>query len=230
VIQSLPKDEKERSLDENKDKIKRTLDAVGSAAPQVTQAFPQIKDVAEQARNAGATDIADKAQQILKNNATQSSEPAAQAAAKNALKSPFYLITPTTLTDEALAELQQQVLRKFLSLHFQSSVHPSRKMDNGVEVVYYRTGDEAQARELLSFVVEYLSNRGIHVQSSSSKETTEKSIEPSQFDLHLGPDVADALVKQSSPASAANSASTGADITGLPKKARKKRSTVRATR
>ncbi len=196
VIQSLPKEEKERSLAENKDQMGKALDAIGSAAPQVTESFPQIKEVADQARNAGAKDIAEKAQQILSSNATENSKPAAQAAAKNALKSPLYFITPPTLTDASLGELQQQVLQKFPSLQFQSSVHPSKRMDEGVEVVYYKTGEDQQANDLLHFVGEYLSKKGIHVRSSSSKGTTDKSTEPSQFDIHLGPDIADVLAKQ----------------------------------
>jgi uncharacterized membrane protein YeaQ/YmgE (transglycosylase-associated protein family) len=222
VIQSLPPDEKERSLDKNKEHLKNTLDAIASAAPQVTEAFPQIKEVADEARNANAPDIAAKADQILSNNATQSSKPAAQAAAQNALKFPFYFITPPTVTDDSLVVLQHDVLQAFPELQFQGSVHPSKRMDGGIEVVYYKPSDDQRADKLLRFVDEYFRKKGISVTTSKNQQPGESGA-ASQFDIHLGPGVAETLSKQRALPTPDSSASPAPSPNSNPPRKRNRR-------
>jgi hypothetical protein len=231
VIRTLPKEEKEKSLAKNKDSINEALDAISSAAPQVTQSFPQIKEVAEEARNIAAEvknpdarGIADKAQRIITNNAAEGSKPAAQAAAQNMLKSPLYLITPPTVTDNSLVDLQQQILQKFPWLQFESSVHPSKRMEGGIEVVYYKLGEEQKADELLRFVSEYFGKKGFRATTSKNKQPEEKAGESSQFDIHLGPGIAEALAKQRASPAPENSVSpTPSPASASPRKRSRRR-------
>ena len=101
----------------------------------------------------------------------------------------IYVITPDTLTESAL-ESVKAVLRKAGYQDIQPPVHPKRAMDNGFEVVFYLPEDQQEAEAL----VRTLAGELHWPQKPPVKAPPEKSARPRQFDIHIGPDIAEQLM------------------------------------
>jgi hypothetical protein len=189
LIKTLPKSDAEKKdvIAKTDQPLKDALTAVSKVATvSPDKVLPVVRQVAEDAKSAGADDIATQAQHIIDNNS-----PAPTSLAGSTSK--LYFVTPDKLTDVSLLDLQNVIRKKFPSWEPQPAVHPLKPMEAGMEVVYYKSGDDVRADQLFGSVKEYLSGKGISARGNTRKATSAKGREPSQFDLHLGPDIADAL-------------------------------------
>jgi hypothetical protein len=202
VLKKAPQDVKQQSLAGTKQQFENTLKAFNTAAavaPQ--QSLSLIAKVVAQANDAGATDIAKDAQNIIDNN------PAMRAAAETAAKSgKVYFITSEELTDSVLGDLRDRIKATYPLADLQPVVHPARRMDDGLECIYYRDNqsDRRIAEDLSKLVAAYLKDRGILPKTTNVRRgTDDQAVSPFQFDIHLGPDIAANLVS-SSPALTVN--------------------------
>jgi hypothetical protein len=135
---------------------------VASVSP--AKVLPAVARVADEAKRAGANDIAVQAQQILDSNkggpqATEGQQGLGSAISETS--SQLYFITPPILTDGALEELKQRIRQKFSPVEIQPAVHPLRQMDDGVEIVYYKSGEDRKATDLLRIVKNHLTEKQI---------------------------------------------------------------------
>jgi hypothetical protein len=91
---------------------------------------------------------------------------------------------------------------KYPLADIQSVVHPTRQMDNGLEVVYYRDdppSDRQTATDLETLVADYLGGQGVTFKRSPvAKGHDDRPVPPFNFDIHLGPDIASALLRNPS--------------------------------
>jgi hypothetical protein len=193
VIKGASGKEKQQALTSTKQQLQDTLKVLDTAAGvSPRQAFPLLTKVAAEAKDAGAPDIAQAAQNIIDTNS------AVRAAAETALQSgKVYFITPPELTDLALRQLHDQIKARFSLADIQPAVHPTRRMDPGLEFVYYRDlpSDRQTAEDLSKLVVDYLKNHGIATGNPRvRKGSAEQTPPPFQFDIHIGSDIADKLV------------------------------------
>jgi hypothetical protein len=192
VIKGASGKEKEQALAGTKQQLQDTLkvlDAASAISPK--QSLPLLTKVATEAKDAGATEIAQQAQNIIETNS------AVRAAAETALLSgKVYFIAPAELTDFALHELHDRIKARFPLADIQPTVHPTRQMNPGVEIVYYRgaLSDRQISDDLSKLVVDYLKGRGITATNLSvRKGPVEEATPPFQFDIHIGPDIASKL-------------------------------------
>jgi hypothetical protein len=195
VAKSAPTADKEKTLASVSQRLQGTLKTLNAAAPVAPQkSLTLITKVASEARDAGATDIAQEAQKIINTNS---------ALQKAALSGKVYFIAPGDLTDSVLQLLNQEIKARFPLADIQPVVHPTRPMNPGLEIVYYRDlpQDRQNAEALLKVVVDYLKSRKI-VPSNPiiRKGSTDQTPPPLQFDIHIGPDVASSLVGGKQPA------------------------------
>lgn len=159
ALKNAPEAEKQRALADTTDQFQQTLKALDRAASIVPkQSAPLIKKLATAAREAGAPAVAEEAQKILDTN---SAVRAAVETAENIGK--VYFITPEELTDEMLQELQNRIRARFSVADIQPAVHPNRRIENGLEIVYYRDlpSDKQTADVLANLVMEYLRGHNI---------------------------------------------------------------------
>jgi len=189
VAKNAPVNEKTKALADAKSQLHDTLNTLNNAAAVAPQkSLTLITKVASEAEDAGAKDIAEEAQTIIKNNSFL----------QNAARSgKVYFIAPAELSDSVLQPLVEQIKKRFPLAAIQPIVHPTREMNPGLEIVYY--GNSAQDRQIaedLSRLVDaYL--KGLKIDRYSfnvRKGTTDRGVSPFQFDIHLGPDIASRLV------------------------------------
>jgi hypothetical protein len=107
ALKNAPENDKQRALVDTKAQLHDTLKVLGDAASNVpTQSLPLITKLAQQAKVAGATDVAAQAQKILDTNS------AVKAAAENAQSiGKVYFIAPEGLTDTMLVRLRMVARR-----------------------------------------------------------------------------------------------------------------------
>lgn len=130
-------------------------------------------------------EIAQGAQKIIDTN------PAVRSAAETAAKSgKVYFITPEDLTDTTLHELHDRIKSRFPLADLQPAVHPPRRMDPGLEVVYYRNVPVRPADRGGFINIYKIAPNSASIRKGSSDQPTE----PFQFDIHIGPDVASKLL------------------------------------
>jgi hypothetical protein len=206
ALKNAPENEKQRALVDTKAQLQDTLKVLGDAASIVpTQSLPLITKLAQQARVAGATDVAAQAQKILDTNS------AVKAAAENAQSiGKVYFIAPEGLTDTMLVRLADRIRARFPLADIQPVVHPPKLMSAGVEVVYYRdlATDKEIASNLGKVVSDYLRDQKIEVKSIGvRKASTEQAPAPFQFDIHIGPNIAADLVAATNPVPRPNESS-----------------------
>jgi hypothetical protein len=193
ALKNAPESEKQRALADTTDQFRQTLKALDSAASIVPkQSAPLIKKLATAAREAGAPAVAEEAQKILDTN---SAVRMAVETAENIGK--VYFITPAELTDEKLQELHYRIRTRFSVADIQPAVHPNRQIENGLEIVYYRDlpSDKETADVLANLVTEYLRDQNIGAPAPRIRKGSSDQVSPPfQFDIHIGPDMAAALV------------------------------------
>ncbi len=194
ALKEAPKDQKQRDLAGTKQQLQETLTVLNTAAAVVPkQSLPLISNVLKQAQEAGATDVAQEAQKIIDTN------PAVQAAVKNAeLSGKVFFIAPQRLTDVALQGLHARIKERFPLADIQPAVHPTRQMDPGLEVVYYRNQplDQQNATILTKLVADYFQEQKVGVASPKVRQgSTDQVPPPLQFDIHIGPDIASKLIE-----------------------------------
>jgi hypothetical protein len=189
ALKNAPANEKQRALADTKVQLQETLKVLGTAAAIVPkQSVPLIKKLATEARNAGAPEVAQEAQKILDTNSTVR---IAAETAENIGK--VYFITPAELTDDMLSGLQERIRARFRLADIQPSVHPTRQMAPGLEVVYYRDlpSDKQIANDLGKVVTDYLQGNGVLTGNVRiGKNSGDQTAAPFQFDIHIGPDIA----------------------------------------
>ncbi len=193
VVKGASGKEKQQALATSKQQLQDTLKALDAAATiSPRQSLPLLAKVATEAKDAGVPEIAQGAQKIIDTN------PAVRSAAETAAKSgKVYFITPEELTDTALHELHDRIKARFPLADLQPAVHPTRRMDAGLEVVYYRDAplDKQIAEDLSKLVTEYLKVYKIAPNTPSvRKGSPDQPTAPFQFDIHIGPDVTSKLI------------------------------------
>lgn len=193
ALKEAPKQDKKQALSGNKEKLQATLKSLNTAAGLVPkQSLPLIQKIASEATDAGAPEIAEQAKQIIETNS------AVQSAVKAATKSgKVYFITPEELTDIMLHDLQKRIKDRFSLADFQPTVHPSRRMDAGLEIVYYRNNesDRKIAEDLSKVLVDYFKGDKVAPKNAIvTKGSSDQTPMPFQFDIHIGPDVASNLI------------------------------------
>ena len=156
------------------------MDAAATISPR--QSLPLLAKVATDAKDAGLPEIAQGAQKIIDTN------PAVRSAAETAAKSgKVYFITPEELTDTALHELHDRIKVRFPLADLQPAVHPTRRIDAGLEVVYYRDVplDKQIAEDLSKLVAEYFKVNKIAPNTPRvRKGSPDQPTAPFQFDIH----------------------------------------------
>ena len=165
----------------------QNLDAAKEQSPR--KILPAVARIATLAKESGADSVATQAQQII--TAAQSSDKSAVKEAANASDvshdvTKVFFITPGDLTDSRLQQIQSQISQQFPMVSIQPTVHPKRAMEGGIEVVYYNNGDASLGQQLLDFAKRYTGAR----EGTSRKGSTSDGSQPSQIDVHLGPDIA----------------------------------------
>jgi hypothetical protein len=203
ALKNAPENERQRALADNKGQLAETLKVLGIAASIVPkQSVPLIKKVANAAKEAGVPAVAEEAQKILDTN---SAVHTAAETADNIGK--VYFITPGELTDNILHELRDRIRARFPLADLQPAVHPTRRMEPGLEVVYYRdiASDKQIANDLTTVVSDYLKEHNIVAKNiSGGKNASDQTPPPFQFDIHIGPDIAIKLVGISKPIPSTN--------------------------
>jgi hypothetical protein len=192
VIKGSPEKEKQQALASTKQQLQDTLKVLDTAAAiSPRQSLPLLNKVATEAKDAGASDIAQQAQKIIDTNSAVRT-----AAETAALSGKVYFITPEELTDLALHQLHDRIKARFPLADIQPAVHPTRRMAPGLEFVYYRDlpSDKQIAEDLSRLVIDYLKGRGITADNPNvRKGPADKTTAPFQFDIHIGPDIASKL-------------------------------------
>jgi len=193
-------DQREKLLSQTQESLTNALDNLGSAAPQSPRkVFSALSEVAAAAQDAGADRIAYQAQQIIDKAKTSPEKAVQQAAIDSAPHnaSQLYFITPPELTDNSLFYFRNEIQQQFPGWIIQPAVHPVRTIDDGIEVVYYNSADKANAALLGQRAKDYFQAKNVLIRQGSVETT---GVQPSQFDLHIGPDIAKtSLLPHSSP-------------------------------
>lgn len=205
AFKNAPQNEKQRALADTKAQLQDTLNIIGSAAAIVPkQSVPLLKKLATEAKEAGLADVAQQVEKILN---TSSPVKTAAETAENIGK--VYFITSGELTDDILHGLRQRIGDRFPLADIQPAVHPTRKMDPGLEVVYYRDlpSDKQIANDLSKVVTDYFKGGKIatgNVYIRIGLHSADQDA-PFQFDIHIGPDVAANILEMSKPNAAPDS-------------------------
>jgi hypothetical protein len=190
VLKGTPESGKQQALARTRQQLQDTLKVLNSAASVAPeQSLSLLRKVAKEANDAGANEVAKDAQKIIDTNS------AVRTAADTVAKSgKVYFITPQELKDDALRELQDRIRSRYHLADIQPAVHPTRRMDDGLEIVYYRDieSDKAIAEELSKLVTTYLKDKNIVPKASSIRKGSDDQavVPPFHFDIHLGPDIA----------------------------------------
>jgi hypothetical protein len=175
--------------------LSKTLHNLGQVLPQSKQAVEAVLTIKDAAEKAGATALATEAQQIIDANA---GSPTVKQALAEASAPIVYFISPPELADDQLLLPRNQLQQLFPTWNFQGTVHPERKMDPGIEVVYCNLtdADDATNRKAADEVVDYLKKFFGVTTGSSRRAPLDTDKKTSQFDLHIGPDAADNYLKR----------------------------------
>lgn len=182
-------DEKKEQLAKTEEALRETLQNLDAAKEQSPRKIlPAVAQIAMLAKESGADSVASQAQQIITN--AQNSDKSAVKEAANAPDvshdaTKLYFITPEPLTDSRLQQIQSQIAQNFPMVSIQPTVHPKRTMETGLEVVYYNNADASLAQQLLDLVKRYAGVK----EGTTRKGTTSDGSQPSQVDVHLGPDI-----------------------------------------
>src|SRR5207302_7519298 len=110
---------------------------------------------------------------------------------------------PEELTDNMLHGLQNQIRARFPLADIQPAVHPTRQMELGLEVVYYRDipSDRQIANDLSKVVSDYFQEQRIQPGTVRIvKNSGDQAAPPFQFDIHIGPDLVGNILGLSKPA------------------------------
>lgn len=181
---------KKEELAKTEESLKEVLQNLDQAADHSpTKILPAVAQIGNLAKESGADAVASQAQQII--SKAQSSD---KRAVKEAASAPdvskdsvkIYFVTPGTLTDSMLSEIQSQISALFPMFSIQPTAHPKRQMEPGVEVVYYNLYDAAAAQKVLEFVKKYTGAGN----GTTRLGKTDDGSQPSQIDIHIGPDLA----------------------------------------
>jgi hypothetical protein len=195
ALKNAPENEKQRVLSDSKGQLQQTLKVLGAAAAIVPkQSVPLIKKLATEAKEANLPAVANEAQKILDTNSVVRT---AAETAENIGK--VYFITPDELTDDKLHDLHQKIRLRFPRADIQPALHPTRHMEAGLEIVYYRDlpFDRQIANDLGKVVTDFIQERKIETRGASiGKNFTDQAAPSFQFDIHIGPDIAAGLLKE----------------------------------
>lgn len=196
ALKNAPASEKKRALVDNKAQWQETIKVLGSAAAILPkQSIPLIKKLASEAKDAGAPEVAQEAQKILDTN------PGLRTAAETAKNiGKVFFITPEELTDDALLGFQERIRTRFSRADIQPAVHPPRPMQPGLEIVYYRDNswDKQIANDLSKLLSDFLQEQKIAAGNVRIvKNPGDQAAAPFQFDIHIGPDLANNILGMS---------------------------------
>lgn len=191
VAKSAPANDKKKALSDAKPQLQETLNTLTSAAAVAPQkSLTLITKLASEAEEAGAKDIAQQAQSIINTNSYL----------QNAARSgKVYFIIPSEISDGIVQPLNELIKKRFPLAAIQPVVHPTREMSPGLEIVYY--GDSSRdgeiAQDLAKLVDSYLKQLKIgDCAVSVRKGIPDRGVVPFQFDIHLGPDIANFLLEK----------------------------------
>jgi len=186
--------DKEKVIAETEPALEKSLEDLASVSTQAPQEiYAAVAKVGALAKESGSEKVAQQAQLILA-AAKQNSNVAIQKAAQSAIAPVLYFITPSELSNEALNHLrgQLQAIATFSTWKLRSAVHPTRAMDDGIEVVYYNRLDEDDAANRVA--AEELGEKACAYFDQKAPARVRLGILPNgerraQVDLQIGPDV-----------------------------------------
>jgi hypothetical protein len=189
VAKSAPASDKKKALSDAKPQLQETLNTLTSAAAVAPQkSLTLITKLASEAEEAGAKDIAQQAQSVINTNSYL----------QNAARSgKVYFIAGKEVSDSIVQPLNELIKKRFPLAAIQPVVHPTREMSPGLEIVYYGEQDREIADDLAKLIDSYLkqlkiANHAVNVR----KGIPDRGVVPFQFDIHLGPDIANFLVQK----------------------------------
>lgn len=169
--------------------LQETLGNLEKVLPQSEDAVLAVQEIKNAATKAGANAVLKKAQEVIDAGAKN---PAVQKLFERVNAPIVCLITPPELGDEELAQIKAQLLELFPSWKFKAVIHPQRTMDDGIEIVYYNRSeaDEAANQRAAQKAGEYLKSYFRTSQVAIRRGGLPDGENRTQFDLHIGPDVA----------------------------------------
>jgi hypothetical protein len=197
ALKNAPERDKQKAVADTKAQLQETLKVLGTAAAIVPkQSVPLIKKLATEAKEAGVPAVATEAEKILETNVAVRT---AAETAENIGK--VYFITPEELTDSVLHGIQSRIRTRFPLADIQPAIHPTRSMQPGLEIIYYRDlpHDMEIANDLARLVSDFFQENRITTGNPRiGKNSAEQAAPPFQFDIHIGPDVTRSFLAMSS--------------------------------
>jgi hypothetical protein len=175
-----------------KEQLKKTLELVGGKIRNYpSQSFEVIHAIADVAEQAGDDTLAATALHLIdEHKDTKNTEEGGISQAAKTIPDfnapDCFFITPPSVGDQSLSKIVSAISKNYSTWRIQPSVHPTGKMESGIEVVYYSDNDKKTAENLFKLVAEQLNEK---TTAPNIRKST-AAAKGSQYDIHIGPNLA----------------------------------------